>query len=153
MRYLPILILLTLGACQSNSSTTEQVDKVWCGYEMTEKDYEIVAYKGGNQPNAYYADKENVFSQIEKKLKSIETQDTTVKIFMTYYSQDEIAITVTAKKNETYFNKLGCCLMKMSFEHLPQQVYFTVYDNAGTQIEGHQQDFLLVNAIKKVANP
>lgn len=119
-------VVLILASCNSAMPNNKPI---YCGYELTVKEYNKLRTKVESQKSAYTADSIwNIYDQLNDSIRSAMPDSVEFEIFLSLLNIDEVGIDIIVPNNKEFFEIIGCAIMSPNYKgRMPVQRYMCLY--------------------------
>jgi hypothetical protein len=138
------LLACIIVSCGSISPS----NTMYCGYELTEREYANFRNKVELQGSAYEADSLwQIYDQINDSIRTAMPDTVEFEIFLSLLNEDEVGIDIFVPRNKEFIEKIGCTIMNANYSgKMPVQRYMCLYTYTNPDGSG---DIPLEVAIKR----
>lgn len=139
------LIVFAILSCQS---TINRPKPIYCGYELTQHEYDLLRSRASLQKSPYDADSGwSIYNQFNDSIRANMPDSVEFEIFLSLLNKDEVSIDIYVPNNKEYFKNIGCTIMNTNFKiRVPEQRYMCLYTYTHPDGSG---DIPLAIAIKR----
>jgi HKD family nuclease len=121
-----IVLLFAIISC---NIVPENENLLYCGYQMTDHEYQLLRNKSQSQKSSYDIDSSGkIYDQINDSLRSAMPDTMEFEIFLSFLNKDEVGVDVIVPANKNNYERIGCVIMNSNFtDKMPSQRYLCIY--------------------------
>jgi hypothetical protein len=122
---LPGILMVLLLSCKSAGTD----NKLYCGYELTVREYDQLRSRVELQNAPYEADSLwDLYGTLNDSIRSVMPDSVEFEIFLSLLNANEIGLDVFTPDKKEFFEKIGCAVMNLNYtDKMPGQRYLFLY--------------------------